>query len=223
MSFSQAQRIFIVQNYFATRLYAEVQEAFQGRYPDALAPHKKKISRLVDQFHEKCKWQETEWTAVRVDPRKTGRCASKIRTVLWENSLETCISRAYVLFECTEGCKEIKPAAVSHSCGPRTERSGHIKALIVLQVDIRAFAEENGMNSLDTVFFSDKACFHLNGYVNRENSRIWCSENPHLFHEVPLNPEKPRVLCAFSRRRVAGPIFLGRQLMVTCIWISSPS
>jgi hypothetical protein len=33
-------------------------------------------------------------------------------------------------------------------------------------------------------FFSDKACFHLQGYKNMQNNRYWISENPHLTHKA---------------------------------------
>ena len=40
---------------------------------------------------------------------------------------------------------------------------------------------------LDNVFFSDEAFFHLSRYANSKNSRMWCSENPHMFHEKLLH------------------------------------
>jgi hypothetical protein len=46
--------------------------------------------------------------------------------------------------------------------------------------------------------FSDEAWFHLSGYLNSQNSRFWSSENPHLFHEVPLRSQKIGCWCAIS-------------------------
>jgi hypothetical protein len=57
------------------------------------------------------------------------------------------------------------------------------------------------------VFFSDEAWFHLSGYVNSQHSMFWSSDNPHLFHEVPLHFQKIGCWCAISRKRIAGPIF----------------
>jgi hypothetical protein len=43
-----------------------------------------------------------------------------------------------------------------------------------------------GVYVLDEVSYCDEAWFHLSGYVNSQNSRIWSAENPHAFYERPL-------------------------------------
>ncbi|GFX02412.1 DDE_3 domain-containing protein [Trichonephila clavipes] len=40
------------------------------------------------------------------------------------------------------------------------------------------------------ILFSDKAHFWLNGYVNKQNCRIWSEANPQVYVETPLHPEK---------------------------------
>ncbi|GFY25441.1 uncharacterized protein TNCV_2485611 [Trichonephila clavipes] len=40
------------------------------------------------------------------------------------------------------------------------------------------------------IFFSDEAHFWLNGYVNKQNCRIWSEANPQVYVETPLHPEK---------------------------------
>ena len=44
------------------------------------------------------------------------------------------------------------------------------------------------------IIFSDEAHFDLGGYVNKQNCRIWDTENPHAYIEKPthclvLDPE----------------------------------
>jgi hypothetical protein len=39
---------------------------------------------------------------------------------------------------------------------------------------------------LDHTWFSDKAWFHLSGYVYSQNSHLWGTENPHAMFEEPL-------------------------------------
>ncbi|GFX20072.1 uncharacterized protein TNCV_1436321 [Trichonephila clavipes] len=46
------------------------------------------------------------------------------------------------------------------------------------------------------VLFSDEAHFWLNGYVNKQNCRIWSEANPQVYVETPLHPEKLTVWCA---------------------------
>ncbi|GFU85483.1 hypothetical protein TNCV_1913651 [Trichonephila clavipes] len=43
----------------------------------------------------------------------------------------------------------------------------------------------------------DEAHFWLNGYVSKQNCRIWSEANPHVYVETPLHPEKLTVWCAF--------------------------
>ncbi|GFU62558.1 hypothetical protein TNCV_1313941 [Trichonephila clavipes] len=42
----------------------------------------------------------------------------------------------------------------------------------------------------------DEAHFWLNGYVNKQNCRIWSEANPQVYVETPLHPEELTVWCA---------------------------
>jgi hypothetical protein len=66
---------------------------------------------------------------------------------------------------------------------------------------------ERNPEILTMTWFTDEAWFHLSGYVNSQNMRIWASENPHAFNETPIHPQKVGVWCAISAQRVNGPIF----------------
>lgn len=57
------------------------------------------------------------------------------------------------------------------------------------------------------IIFSDEAHFHLNGYVNKQNCRIWATENPRVTHEVSLHPKRVTVWCALWAGGVMGPFF----------------
>ncbi|GFV42521.1 uncharacterized protein TNCV_2905301 [Trichonephila clavipes] len=46
------------------------------------------------------------------------------------------------------------------------------------------------------IFFSDEAHFWLNGYINKQNCRIWSEANLQVYVETPLHPEKLTVWCA---------------------------
>ncbi|GFX02574.1 hypothetical protein TNCV_728281 [Trichonephila clavipes] len=56
-------------------------------------------------------------------------------------------------------------------------------------------------------FFSDEAHFWLNGYVNKQNCRIWSEANPQVYIKTPLHPEKLTVWCALW----AGGILLQKR------------
>ncbi|GFW22308.1 hypothetical protein TNCV_1430621 [Trichonephila clavipes] len=57
------------------------------------------------------------------------------------------------------------------------------------------------------ILFSDGAHFWLNGYVNKQNCRIWSEANPQVYVETPLHPEKLTVWCALW----AGGILLQKR------------
>ncbi|GFY13107.1 uncharacterized protein TNCV_666691 [Trichonephila clavipes] len=46
------------------------------------------------------------------------------------------------------------------------------------------------------ILFSDEAHFWLNGYVNKQNCRIWSEDNSQVYVKTPLHPEKMTVWCA---------------------------
>ncbi|GFX54870.1 putative LOC100569746 [Trichonephila clavipes] len=46
----------------------------------------------------------------------------------------------------------------------------------------------------------DEAHFWLNGYVNKQNCRIWSEANPQVYIETPLHPEKIDCLLRFMGR-----------------------
>ncbi|GFW47679.1 hypothetical protein TNCV_2828711 [Trichonephila clavipes] len=58
------------------------------------------------------------------------------------------------------------------------------------------------------ILFSDEAHFWLNGYVKKQNCRIWSEANPQVYVETPLHPEKLTVWCALW----AGGILLQKRL-----------
>ncbi|GFU71108.1 hypothetical protein TNCV_1216332 [Trichonephila clavipes] len=57
------------------------------------------------------------------------------------------------------------------------------------------------------ILFSDEAHFWLNGYLNKQNCRIWSEANPQVYVETPLHPEKLTVWCALW----AGGILLQKR------------
>ncbi|GFU40348.1 uncharacterized protein TNCV_4255311 [Trichonephila clavipes] len=46
------------------------------------------------------------------------------------------------------------------------------------------------------ILFSDEAHFWLNGYVNKQNCRIWSEANPQVYAKTSLHPEKLTVWCS---------------------------
>lgn len=67
------------------------------------------------------------------------------------------------------------------------------------------------------IIFSDEAHFWMNGFVNKQNSRYWSNENPHVTMKKGLYPKKLTVWCAFWSGGIIGPYFFekGNDMAVT--------
>ena len=59
--------------------------------------------------------------------------------------------------------------------------------------------------------FSDEAHFDFGGFVNKQNSRIWGTENPHAYIEKPTYPKRVTVWCGFWCRGIIGPFFFENE------------
>lgn len=62
-------------------------------------------------------------------------------------------------------------------------------------------------NENAVLLMSDEAHFHLDGFVNKQNFRFWCSENPQVLQEKPLHCPRVTVWCAVGEVGVIGPYF----------------
>ncbi|GFV39065.1 uncharacterized protein TNCV_2008091 [Trichonephila clavipes] len=80
-------------------------------------------------------------------------------------------------------------------------------SLMALRADLQS--ESTMMPSELEIFVrvSDEAHFWLNGYVSKQNCRIWSEANPQVYVETPLHPEKLTVWCALW----AGGILLQKR------------
>jgi hypothetical protein len=52
------------------------------------------------------------------------------------------------------------------------------------------FTANNNEDILDVTIFTDEAWFHLNGYINSQNSRIWSAHNPHCLQQTTLHRQE---------------------------------
>ncbi|KAK9744956.1 hypothetical protein QE152_g7282 [Popillia japonica] len=77
---------------------------------------------------------------------------------------------------------------------------------------------ENGSMSLERVWWSEESHFDVSGYTNKQNSRHWGTDNPHLAivrplncmvcYVRPLNPRRLTVWCAISSAGIIGPVIV---------------
>ncbi|GFV32745.1 uncharacterized protein TNCV_3312261 [Trichonephila clavipes] len=89
-----------------------------------------------------------------------------------------------------------------HPCGLQLVKNGRQHGRQVTRKDAKIFPCFHGI-----AIIIDEAHFWLNGYVNKQNCRIWSEANPQVYVETPLHPEKLTVWCALW----AGGILLQKR------------
>ncbi|GFX50895.1 putative transposable element [Trichonephila clavipes] len=85
----------------------------------------------------------------------------------------------------------MQDGATSHTANP-------VKAFL-----IQTFGEDRIVSRR----CSDEAHFWLNGYVNKQNCRIWSEAIPQVYVETLLHPEKRIIWCALWAGGIIGPYF----------------
>lgn len=66
---------------------------------------------------------------------------------------------------------------------------------------------DDGDMHVGSIWFTDEAYFYLDGFVNKQNWRIWGTENPHVAVPSSLHPQKVLVWAAISSKGIIGPFF----------------
>ena len=61
------------------------------------------------------------------------------------------------------------------------------------------------------IVFSDETHFDLGWYVNKQNCRIWITENPHPNFGKPTLPKRNIVWCGFCSCGIIGPFFFENE------------
>ena len=61
------------------------------------------------------------------------------------------------------------------------------------------------------IILNDEAHFHLDGFVNRQNCRVWDSENPRVISKKQMHPQRVTVWCKFWVRGIIGPYFFENE------------
>lgn len=193
------------------RSFKATARRFNELYPDRPTDHKY-ISDLVKRF--------TETLSVKDKPR-SGRKKSDEGTVV------EILGRVNI--NCQQSLREIaKESGVPKSCVQRILKQNSFypyklhftQELVRDDFDRRIeFCEvmcgkiSQDPNLLRHICFSDESTFFLNGAVNIQNVRFWCTENPHEFRDNKTQyPKKINVWAGILGNSIIGPLFLQTNL-----------
>ncbi|GFY33876.1 hypothetical protein TNCV_4595841 [Trichonephila clavipes] len=94
----------------------------------------------------------------------------------------------------------------THNLAPTWRENLEYPLASYQSVDTARF-EKCRICQLMEIWKGDEAHFWLNGYVNKQNCRIWSEANPQVYVETPLHPEKLTVWYALW----AGGILLQKR------------
>ncbi|GFX09864.1 hypothetical protein TNCV_3565421 [Trichonephila clavipes] len=104
-----------------------------------------------------------------------------------------------------EGWMHIKSSEAQSAVGTM-EKLGELDAILV-STSSQEITRSVATVSFQCYFSDDEAHSWLNGYVNKQNCRIWREADPQVYVETALHPEKLTVWCALW----AGGILLQKR------------
>lgn len=210
MVLNTEQRVFIVENVFRNggNYTAEVILKFIHKFPDTPVPHRNAVRHLITKFRETGSVHDayrtgrpppTEETCMDIQDRMLKSPSKSIRRL----AQQVHVPKSTVQRILKTNLK-FHPYKIS-GVPQLLERDHQIRLNYCMW--FQNFLLEEGEDVLDVTFFTDEAWFHLSGYINSQNNRLWSSQNPHEVQQFPLHDKKVGVWCAISRMRIIGPIF----------------
>lgn len=211
MVLSVDERIFLVEYVFREGdKYSDlVKRKFSEKFPDSIIPHRNAVRTLIEKFRA---------TGSVEDAERSGRPRKLDEQKLLDISDSMAQSPK----------KSMRKLAQQHDIGVATAHKAVRQELNLFPYKVRCvqelkpsdndkrlnychwfqrFINQNSEDILDVTFYTDEAWFHLGGYVNSQNTRLWSENNPRAIHEHSLHEAKIGVWVAVSRARIVGPIF----------------
>lgn len=218
--FNQEQKVFIIQSYFRNGERLENGEwsysaaacllEFRERFPNVVVDNNaffKQLNRVLQKFRETGSVNRKQ----DIRPRRV-RNANNVEQVrmAMEQEPSTSVRKLSQQVNLSYGtCRNI----LKKDLGMHPYKVHVYQELLPPDYNKRRvycnwFVNHlNNNDILDKTFFTDESWFHLTGYVNSQNMRLWSNDNPHYFVESGLHPLKVGIWVAMSRRRIIGPIF----------------
>ena len=159
------------------------------------APNESKVRRLIKKFEETGSIMETK-SPLR---HRTGRSLAYIAVVsesvadnpgtsIRHRSQQLDIQRSTLQWILT---KDLHLHAYKIQLAQELKPTDHLQRRNFVNWVLEN--QEVDDNFSHKIIFSDEAHFQLNGYVNKQNCRIWGTENPRVINEKPLHPQMATV------------------------------
>ncbi|XP_039301292.1 uncharacterized protein LOC120356416 [Nilaparvata lugens] len=208
--FTCAQRVLIVKTFYQNgESYAATVRLLRGTLGRNEAPNESTVRRLMKKFFE---------TGSTVDLKSPGRRRSVrtkqnialVRDSVAVSPAKSIRRRAQQLrLKCSSVRRILR---YDLQCHPyKIQLTQHLK--VTDHQKRRQFVDwvlgklQEDDSFANKIIFSDEAHFHLNGFINKQNCRIWGSENPRIISEREMHAQRVTVWCGFWSGGVIGLIF----------------
>lgn len=202
------QRVYIVKTYFQNgssvrATFRRIREYFGVRN----RPSEVTIRKIVRRFETTGSVKDIE-TKVRERPARSVENIQAVRESVTENPQMSVNRRAQHLgisrtstWRILKKDLSLHPYKIQLTQELKPADHGQRRAFANWILQMNA----NDNNFCDKIIFSDEAHFHLNGYVNKQNCRIWGNENPREIHEIPMHAQRVTVWYGFWAEGIIGP------------------
>jgi len=214
-SYSVQERVKIVEFYYISgRSIVTTQRKYRQHFNTTVAPSVNMIRSLMSRF-ENLGSVGDELRRNVVSPVRTKQAVEAVRESVHTDPTVSTRRRATQLGISRTSLRRILKVdlmmfpykiQLAQKLLPRDEpqRLQYANRLILLSTENPKF--------LNNLIMSDEAHFHLNGFVNKQNCRIWGTENPRALHQRQLHPVRCTVWCGIMADKVIGPYFFENEI-----------
>lgn len=210
----EKRAILILESYwFYQRSCDSVRQRVREFYGRANLPSNMEIKRIVEKFHDTGSSSRRRPGSGRPNTATNARRVALVRDFFEENRTYSIRRASRVLNMNRSSVQSILRNKIKSF--PYKVQLYH--ALSQWDADRRdqfAFRMcnriRNGSFDMQKAWFSDECHFWLDGYVNKQNYRIWGTENPRVFETASTTRQRLTVWCAVSAAGLIGPfLFTG--------------
>lgn len=208
------ERVTIVKTHYKYgESFVETVRKLRGTFGRRNAPREATVRRLVQKFEQTGSVVDNK----RIGRPRTSRSAENIaavsdsviecpKTSIRRRSLELGISRSTMQRILTNDM-HLHPFKIQLT--QELKPNDHLKRRVF--VDWVLENQQVDGDFVKKIIFSDEAHFHVDGYVNKQNCRIWGMENPRVVQEQPMHAQRVTVWCGFWTGGVIGPYFFENE------------
>ena len=216
MSWTNQQKIFSLETYFATKSYQSVQIQFRKRFHCRNFPSKSTIVSWVKKFREHgtvvdlCSKATGGTYSGRKKSARTEENIAAVRDSVGRSPRKSVRRRSQELGMTRESLRRVLTSDLHlypYKIQIKQKLTDADKEKRVTMCEWFCNVLENDENFLDNVWFSNEAHFLLSGHVNSKNNIFWGSRVPEEVLQRPLHSVKCTAWVAMSKHGIIGPFW----------------